>query len=244
MSPELSSCVTHTALTQLQAAPCMASLELLECAGCGLLKVRQEGKKYRLRSPAISVGGTELAQGTIVCGSCAPQTHVGGQAVQLRATAALSAARHAMQTCAPGQEQRSSARKKQRSEQSVWEEALLAFEDSLPASASAEEAEETEERRGWRRRSLKPPPNREAAISREEAIQRVQAVLPPDAAPPASIVISAGSSVPFGSQHRLHALNGLLAADSCLPVGLGAQPVLLALLPNLQQPAAGALQQL
>jgi hypothetical protein len=55
----------------------MASLELLECVGCGLLEIRQEGKKYRLRSPAISVGGTELAQGTIVCASCAKQTRAG-----------------------------------------------------------------------------------------------------------------------------------------------------------------------
>ncbi len=78
---------THTALTQLQAAPYMASLELLECVGCGLLKVRQDRKfNLKLRSSATSVSGTELAQGTIVCGSCAPQTRAGGQAVQLRAT--------------------------------------------------------------------------------------------------------------------------------------------------------------
>jgi hypothetical protein len=46
------------------------------------------------------------------------------------------------------------------------------------------------------------PPNRETAISRVEAMQLVQGVLPPGAAPPASIVISAGSPVPFSSQLR------------------------------------------
>jgi hypothetical protein len=150
----------------------MASLELLECPGCGLLKVRQDlARSYKLCSPATSVGGTELAQGTVVCATCANQTRVGGQAVQLRATAALSAARHAKQTCAPGTEQRPASFLKRRSEQSVWEEALLAFEGSLPALAGGAE-EVDEERKRWRPRSLKPPPNREAAISRVEAIQR------------------------------------------------------------------------
>jgi hypothetical protein len=41
-TPKPHSAHTLTAFTQLQAAPYMASLELLECAGCGLLKVRHQ----------------------------------------------------------------------------------------------------------------------------------------------------------------------------------------------------------
>ncbi len=37
----------------------MASLELLECVGCGLQKIRQD-QKCKLRSPAISGGGARL----------------------------------------------------------------------------------------------------------------------------------------------------------------------------------------
>jgi hypothetical protein len=81
----------------------MAGLELLECAGCGLLKVRQDlAKSYRLCSPAISVGGAALAHKTIVCGGCSRQTRAGAGLVQLRASVSRSAARHALQTCPPG----------------------------------------------------------------------------------------------------------------------------------------------
>jgi hypothetical protein len=41
--------LTQPALTQLQAAPYMASLELLESAGCGLRKIWQVGKVAHLR---------------------------------------------------------------------------------------------------------------------------------------------------------------------------------------------------
>ncbi len=114
-----------------------------------------------------------------------------------------SAARHAMQTCAPGEEQRRASWLKRQHVEVIQEEALLALEGSLPAlaAADAEADEEAEERkRGRRRLSLKAPPNRETAISRVEATQLVQGVLPPGAAPPACIVISAGSPVPFSSQ--------------------------------------------
>jgi hypothetical protein len=85
----------------------------------------------KLRSSATSVSGTELAQGTVVCGSCAPR--VGGQAVQLRKAESRSAARHAMQTCAPGEEQRRASWLKRQHVEVLQEEALLALEDSLPA---------------------------------------------------------------------------------------------------------------
>jgi hypothetical protein len=149
----------------------MASPELSECTGCGLQKIRQD-QKHRLRSPAISVSGTELAHKTLVCGSCAKQT---------RATESRSAARHAWQTCAPGQEQRVPSKKQQRSEQTLWEEAYLAFEDALPALAGGvvEVDGEREERKRWRPPSLKAPPNRQTVISSVEAVQLVQGLLRP-----------------------------------------------------------------
>jgi hypothetical protein len=143
----------------------MASLELSECAGCGLLK------KVRLSCTAISVGGAELAHKTIVCASCsqtaAKQSRAGElQPVQLRATESRIAARHALQTCAPGTEQRKPRELKRRSELALQQEALMAFEDSLAEEADEEADEEAEEgkRCGWRR-SLKAPANRQTLIS-------------------------------------------------------------------------------
>jgi hypothetical protein len=80
----------------------MASLSV--CVGCAQLKVPQEGQKYKLRYPATSVGGTELAQGTIVCGSCANQSRAGElEPVQLKPTEARSSARHLAQRSPPGE---------------------------------------------------------------------------------------------------------------------------------------------
>ncbi len=179
-------------------APYMASLELLECAGCGLLKVRQDVTwPPKLRCPAISVGSAALAHGTIVCGSCANQTRAGAAAVQLRATESRSAARHALQTCAPGKEQRRASWLKRQHVEVLQEEALLALEDSLGDDEADEEAEERKRKR-WRPRSLKAPPNRPTAISRMEAMQLVQGVLPPGAAPSACISICISSASTCG----------------------------------------------
>jgi hypothetical protein len=145
----------------------MASLELLECAGCEL------------------------------------------KPVQLRATESRSAARHAMQTCRPGEEQRGAAHLKRRSGELKQEEAFQAFIDLLPALAGADAEEADEERKRWHRRSLKAPPDRETAISRVEAMQLVQGVRRParPRRPPSSFrreaaCLSARSCRPAAAQLR------------------------------------------
>jgi hypothetical protein len=150
--------------------------------GCKQLKIKQEGQKYKLRSPATSVDDTQLPQGTHVCSACAIQTRAGAAGrVQLKQAGNRIAARRESETAEPGQLQLPPILLKKRqgySSELLAEEAVHA---SLEAWVEQGAARRGRGRRRPRFRGITPPPDRQIAISREQAIQRVQRLLPPGA---------------------------------------------------------------